>query len=376
MNHKQLEQVEKKAVKKRRFPIGWMLALLIPLIIVSSGLYAFSKLLYGFEFYSPVVELEKYVGMISEKDYAGAMAFIGLETSPFNRLEEYTAYFEKYYGETVETSVFTERKLRRTEDSRFYDLQINKKPVQEFKLTKAGETKLYFFNSWTVKFTGTIPTESVVIHTPPGVRITVNGTEVTADYKSEGSTFAVTSYERVKDDNKNIVSETYQVDGLIALSSVEAVTLAGEACEVTQLTDTDTTDDITSYLVTCPIPADQVEERKATAETIMKKYAEYIAKERSFGDLASVLYQNTGFYDEMKEFYNGWFTGHESFGYENLEFFGMESFDDTHCVVGVKFNYYVIKSGKRFDYDVKYYTYLLKVGDKWLLADISIKKKN
>ena len=364
--------VRGKALRRTRIHAGWILAVGIPLIIVLAGLFVFSKFLYGVEYYSPSVQLEKYVSLVSAGDYAGAMDFIGLKTTPFNRVEEYTAYFKDYYGGPVESSVFTERKLHRTEQSRFYDVQINKKAAQKFELTKTGEKRLFIFDSWKVKLVTAIPTKSVLIHTPPGVRILLNGTEVSDQYKLAESTYSPNYYKNVKDDNTKIKTQTYRIDGLVAISSVEAKTASGEKCEVSLLETETKTAGVPTYLAVLPIPADQVAGIKAITETITKKYAEFVAKDMSFEDFAPYLYKNTKLYTDLKEFYNGWFTGHQTYGFENVEFFGLQYFDDTHYAVGIKFKYFVTKSGQRYEYDVKYTVYLLKVGKLWLLADMSI----
>jgi len=371
MNHSNAGQEQGKSLHKKHIHTGWVLAVVIPLIMVSAGLFVLSKFLYGAEYYSPTVQLEKYVELLRTKDYTGAMDFVGLKTSPFNRVEEFAAYFKSYYGDSVESSVFTERKLHRTEQSRFYDVQINKKAAQKFKLTKTGEKKLIYFDSWKVEMETVIPAKTAVIQVPPGVKLTLNGTAVTADYKLAVSTYTPEYYKNVKDDKMKLNMDTYQIGGLVAISSIEAVTATGEACEVSLLKE-DKENNTSTNIVKLPIPADKVQELKSITETITKKYAEFVAKDVSFADLAPYLYQKTKLYDDLKEFYNGWFTGHQTYGFENVEFFSLQYFNDTHSAVGIKFKYFVTKSDKRYEYDVKYTAYLIKVGNSWLLADLSI----
>ncbi|MHB8963952.1 MAG: hypothetical protein ACYC5K_12460, partial [Saccharofermentanales bacterium] len=67
---------------KRRFHTGWLLAFIIPLLLVAGILYVISKLLYGVEYYSPTVKLEEYVEAISTKDYTKAMEILGVEETP------------------------------------------------------------------------------------------------------------------------------------------------------------------------------------------------------------------------------------------------------------------------------------------------------
>ena len=136
---------------KRRRHIGWVFAIVIPLVIVGAGLYTLSKFLYGFEYYSPTVPLENYMEMVRAKDYDAAMDFIGLKAESFNTMEAYELFFQNYYGDmTGKKYVFTERKLHRTEQSNFYDLQISKAVTQKFKLTRTGEKRLILFDTWKV----------------------------------------------------------------------------------------------------------------------------------------------------------------------------------------------------------------------------------
>ncbi len=353
---------------KRRFHAGWFFAFIIPLLLVAGILFVFSKFLYGVEYYSPTVELEKYVDAINTKDYPKAMEMLGIEPTSINGMEEYTSFFEKYYGAKIDKYVFVERKLQETDKDVFYDVRINK-TSNKFRLTKTGVKRMYWFDTWKLSMVDEFPESAVVIHTIPGITLTVNGKPVGSEYRLPESAYTLDYYKTIKDDKKNLTMESYQVSGLIAVSSVEAVNAEGGKCEVTLLDDKD---GVASYLVSAPIPASQEAELKASALEITKKYSLFIAKDITFSQLMPYLYQNTLFYDNLREFYNGWFTGHDSYGFEKTDYFGLEWFDDTHCKVGIEMNFYVFKGEKRFDYPIKYNVFLLKVGNKWLLADLSI----
>ena len=354
---------------KRRFHTGWLLAFVIPLLLVAGILFVISKLLYGVEYYSPTVELEKYVEAIRTKDYPRAMEMLGVGETPFNGSEEYAAFFEEYYGGKVEKYVFVERKLQETDKDVFYDVRINKTASDKFRLTKTGVKRLYVFDAWELSLVGELPTRSVVIHAIPGVKLTLNGVPVGIEYRLPEPGYTLDFYKTIKDDSRELAVESYRIDGLIAVSSLKARNDYGEECAVTLLEDKD---GVSSYLVNAPIPAAQAEELKAAALEITKKYSLFIAKDITFSQLTPYLYKNTLFYDNLREFYNGWFTGHDSNGFEKVDYFGMEWFDDTHCRIGIEMNFYVYKGEKRFDYPIKYNVFLLKVGNKWLLADLSI----
>jgi hypothetical protein len=354
---------------RRRFPIGWLLAIVLPLLVVAGMLFVFSQFLYGVEYYSPVVDLEEFVETVKAKDTAKIMEICDLKTDPFNRLDEYAAFFDEYYGAKVDHVVFVERKLQETGQDVFYDVRINKKTVQKFKLTKTGEKRLYLFDTWKLSLIDEIPRKSVVIHTVPGVALKVNGQPIGDGQRLSQTGYVIDEFDGIKDDAKNISYQSYQVDGLVHVSSIEAVADTGEICTLERLDDED---NVEHYVVRRPIPDAYVDELQAFTLTATKKYSEFVAKHITFSGLTPYLYQNTALYDNLREFYNGWFTGHDSYGFENTSYFGMEWYDDTHCRIGIEMNFYVYKSGKRFDYPIKYNVYLLKVGGKWLLADLSI----
>ncbi|MHB1454819.1 MAG: hypothetical protein ACYCYM_12820 [Saccharofermentanales bacterium] len=354
---------------KKRFHTGWLLAFAIPLLLVAGILFVFSKFLYGVEYYSPTVELEEYVQTLKSKDYVKALDILGIKTTPLNGIAEYTAFFDKYYGDKIENYVFVERKLQETDKDVFYDVSINRKVPQKFRLTKTGVKRMYWFDTWKLTLVDEFPMSTVVINTIPGVVLSVNGNAVGEEYLLPEPAYVLNYYKSVKDDSKNLPVVSYKISGLIGVSSIEAVSGTGEKCTVSLLEDKD---NVMSYLVKTPVPVSQEDGIKAAGLEITKKYSEFIAKDLTFSQLQPYLYKNTLFYDNLREFYNGWFTGHDSYGFENIRYFGLEWFDDKHCKVGIEMNYYVYKSEKRFDYPIKYNVYLLKVGNKWLLADLSI----
>jgi len=369
MNSKMKEPALKSNHHKKRIHAGWILAVMIPLIIVMAGLFAVSKYLYGVEYYSPTGPLEKYVELIRSKDYVKAMEFVGLKETPFNTVKEYENFFKTSYGDSVESFVFIERKLQRTEQNVFYDVRINKKESQKFKLTKTGEKKLIIFDTWNMELIQTIAIKTVVIEAPPDIVISLNGTVVPKDLLLPGSEYSLDYFKNVQDDKTNLTMSSYQIKDIVAISSIEAKTASGELCEVTLLEEKE---NISTYVVRKPIPKTQEDELKTLVEKITKKYSEFVAKDVGFSALSPYLYKNTKLYTDLKSFYNGWFTPHQSYGFEDVKFFDMQSFDETHCAVGIEFTYFVYKFDQRFDYPVKYNVYLIKIDNSWLVADLSI----
>ncbi len=354
---------------KKRIHGGWIAAILIPILIVSSLLFVFSKYLYGVEYYSPTVTLEKYIDYIRTSQYEKAMQMVGLKASNFNGTKEYGTYFKQLYGANISDMAFTERKLKRTNNSLFYDVRINNKITQNFKLTKTDVKKMYIFDTWNIELLSPLTFKTVIIRTLPGIDFTINGKSVGKEYILPVADYSIDNYKNVKDSNKNITVKTLKIPEIAVVSSIEALTSSGAKCKVDLLSDKN--QEIT-YSVKMPISESFSTEIKSAAEKITKKYTEYVQKETSFSKLSPMIYKNTKIYDDLRTFYNGWATPHDSQGFGEVKFFDLQYFDDNHTTVGVEFNYFVFKFGKRFDYTVNYHVYMLKVNGIWMLADLSI----
>ena len=356
--------------KRSRFSFGWFFAISIPLVIVIASLYLFSKLLYGFEYYSPAVTVEDYFELIRNDQYEQAMDMVGIEGDQLNDRSRMIAYFKDLYGDKIESVAYAERKLQRTEDKVYIDAYINGKTTQKFVLTKTGEKRMRFFDTWTLALVDDIPKTSVTIHIPVGISLKVNGIDIGESHRVEPAGYVIDKYKNLKDDNKFIETRTYKVGDLMKGFEIEAVSDDGEACELVAQDEDE--DGGAVYIVKRSIPESQLQEMKAVAENITKRYSEFVANDIKFHNFAPYVYQNSKLYDDLKEFYNAWFTPHDDYGFEEVSFFDIEAYDDTHYTLGVEFVYYVHRFNKRFDYPVRYHVYLLKVGDKWMLAELSI----
>ena len=278
--------------------------------------------------------------------------------------------YKDLYGDTIDSVAYAERKLQRTERNVYIDAYINGKTTQKFVLTSTGEKRMRFFDTWTLAIVDEIPETSVTIHTPSGISLKVNGELLDDTYRVEPPGYVIDKYMNLKDDNKNIKTRTYKVDGLIKGFEVEAISDDGERCELILQEEDDETGSV--YLVKRNIPAAELQQMKDIAENITKRYSEFVANDIKFHNFAPYVYKQSKLYDDLAEFYNAWFTPHDDYGFEEVSFFDIEAYDDTHYTLGVEFVYYVHRFNKRFDYPVRYHVYLLKTGDKWLLAELSI----
>jgi hypothetical protein len=353
----------------KRPPFGYLFAIGIPLVLVFTLLLVFSRFLYGLEYYSPTVRVEEYFDLIRTGQYEQAMETLHIEEDALNRSGQYVEYFKSIYGEEIRTVSYAERKLQRTEENVYIDAYINGKTTQKFVLTKTGQKKLNFFDIWDIALAEPIPRISVTVHIPTGVRFYVNEVLVDEAYQTDQQVYVIDKYKNVKDDRATVETRSYRIHDLLEGFTLSAETSSGEICEIVLMEEEDAEK---TYVVKRPIPETELPTMKKIAETITKKYSEFVANDIKFYQFTPYLYKNSKLYDDLREFYNAWFTPHDAYGFEEVSFFDIEAYDDTHYTLGVEFIYYVHRFNKRFDYHVRYHVYLLKVDDQWLLAELSI----
>ncbi|GEM_PF-1074756 len=354
-----------KANKKSKAPLLYLIfGFILPLLAVSiffTGLYGY---LYGYENYNSEVFLNKYLELIKADNYKEIMKYNDIKTDKFNTEKEFSMYMNKEYGEKHDIAIIMKESSLSTENEEFYKVQFNGKAIKQFKLIKTGEKKLRYFSEWRVEKPETnVYAESVKIFAPIGVDIYVN--EVLLDKENLSSEEEIfPHYKGIKDKSHNHPKLVcYKVDELMAVSSVYAKRKDGRLCDVALDNDV--------YKVTSGIPSNDLGELEQFAEDFAKQYAAFIAMDAKFSDLKQSIYQDTEFYDTLKEFYNGWYPEHDSYGYENVKSENMMWYDENHASVQVKFNHFVTSPKyKRRDYPVAYEIYFVKIDGKWLVAEL------
>lgn len=354
-----------KANKKSKAPLLYLIfGFILPLIAVSiffTGLYGY---LYGYENYNSEVFLNQYLELIKTDNYKEIMEYNGIKTDKFNTEKEFSMYISKEYGEKHDSTIIMKESSLSTGNEEFYRVQFNGKAIKQFKLIKTGEKKLRYFSEWRVEKPETnVYTESAKIFAPVGVDVYVN--EVLLDEENLSSEEEIfPHYKGIKDKNhKHPKLICYEVDELMAVSSVYAKRKDGKLCDIAL--------DDNVYKVTSGVPANDLDELSQLAEDFAKQYAAFIAMDAKFSDLKKSIYQDTEFYDTLKEFYNGWYPEHDSYGYENVKSENMMWYDENHASIQVKFNHFVMHPKyKRRDYPVAYEIYFVKVDGKWLVAEL------
>ena len=358
------EDVKIKTEKRRRPVLYLIFGLILPLILVSvyfTGLYIY---LYGFENYNSEVYLNKYIDMIKADEYEKIMRYNGIAEDRFNTKREFSMYINREYGAKHDRAIIVKELSLSTENDHFYKVQFNGKKIKQFKVSKTGEKKLNYFDTWRVNPPEQNPyTESVKICAPIGIDVFLNEALLTEEHLTSKEE-KYPHYKSIKDENYNHPKLVcYEVDNLMAVSSVQAKRKDGGLCHIAVNKD--------SYRVTANISPQDLKELKPFAENFAKKYAAFIAEDAKFSDLSEHIYKNTEFYDTLREFYNGWFPVHSGFGYEDVKTDNMLWYDENHASIQVKFNYYITYGdNKKRDYPVAYEIYFAKIDGKWLVADV------
>lgn len=351
--------------KKSKAPIFYVIfGFILPLIIVSvyfTGLYGY---LYGFENYNSEVFLKEYLELIKADDYDKIMEYNGIKTNEFNTEKEFSMYIKREYGEEHDDYVIAKESSLTTENEEFYKVQFNGNRIKQFKLSKTGEKKLRYFDTWKVDSPeNSVYKDNVKIFAPVGINVYVNDVLLDENYRSVEEKI-LTEYSGMKDENyqhPKLVS--YEVNNLMAISSVYAKRKDGVPCNISLNTH--------AYLATPNGSPDEIEELKHFTESFALQYAEFIGMDAKFSDLSEHIYKDTRFYDTLKEFYNGWFPEHDGYGHENLEVGSMSWYDENHASVQIKFDYFVTHPKyKRKDYPVAYEIFFAKIDGKWLVIDL------
>ena len=360
--YNEIEDVDK--IKKGKPKYFLIFGIVVPLIIITLyfiGMYVF---LYGFENYNSEVYLNEYIDLIKNKEYEKIMKINNIQEDKFNTSKEFATYIDKEYGNDIDKIVVVKNTTSSNENDEYYKVQFDNKNIKEYKLSKTYEKKLLIFNTWAIqKPEQNIYTESVKIYCPIGVEIYLNGSLVTDEYLTNEE-FIFTEFSGIKDEAyKHPKLICYEINNLISISSLQAKQRDDSLCEI-----------ITEkgyYKVTANIPKKEEEILKPLAEEVSKKYAAFIAEDCTFSEISTYIYKNTEFYDTLKEFYNGWFPEHSTFGYENIEFNNLLWYDENHSSMQVKFNFFITYgNNKTRDYSVAYEIYFVKIDGEWKVINI------
>lgn len=104
-----------------------------------------------------------------------------------------------------------------------------------------------------------------------------------------------------------------------------------------------------------------------------QKYANYISNDAKFEEVRPFLLQGTVFYNQLSQFYNGWYIEHDSVAVRNLQLADWEQLGDEVYSCGVTFDYIVKKGWREHVYPSSYRVVLLqKEGEQPLILDIQV----
>lgn len=368
----QNEVVESKRTdkKKKRRRRRWIVCgFVLPTVLFVLFMVFLYKFLYGLENYSVEAYLQRYLNLIESKDYDAVMDYEGIKLEGFNRREEFITFMSLKYGDDPQNIRYVKRITAGDDDTVCFGVQPEGGKVVEVKLEKTGVKMMRLFDEWkVVPDANGMYDETATIYCPPGVKIYLNGAEVTDEYLVPYKYREVGQYSVVKDEGYSAPRLIcYEVDGLMAVSSVEVEGPSGVDCTVIK-----NDDEGAVYEVSAALKGQEAESFKALAWEVAKTYADFINEDARRADINEYLYENTEFYDALQDFDNYWFPIHDDSGHEgDIIYSELNWYDENHRSLNIKTTYYVTNNGKKKQYPIDYTVYFMRVNDEWKVTSIS-----
>lgn len=278
-------------------------------VLATLGLWFFYNHLQGYEATTPATALDTYMQWIRDGDYEAIYASSDFEETILNTKDEFIKYMERLYEGDLSTLAAREKTV--SEDSsaterKDYSLYVEGKRVCGLTLLKNpewGET------AWS--YVTEIQYQPITsIYTSDDMRVTINGVDLSL--LNLPSTPAQTTVLGGADDPDALpLVYCYTVENLLNPPTIEALTLSGDVCNVVQ------TDDA-AYHVYCPVTDALRTEHEELAKNTAFKYAEFVARDAERSDILKLIYKGSNLYDTIQNFSNHWFTGHDTYKFEDV----------------------------------------------------------
>lgn len=275
------------------------------IVLATVGLWFFYNYLKAFESATPTSALNTYIQWITDRDYEAIYETSDFEETILNTKDEFIKYLERLYKGDVSTLTARE-KSGSSEERREYSLYIEGERVCGLTLLKNpewGETAWNYVTEIQYQ-----PTTS--IYASDDMRITVNGVDLSL--LNLPSTPAQTTVLGGADDAEALPPVScYTVERLLNPPMIEALTLSGEACTVTK------TEEASYHIFRPAVDALQAEHEELAKKTAFK-YAEFVARDATRAELLKFVYKDSALYDTIWNFSNHWFTGHDSYKFNDV----------------------------------------------------------
>jgi|GEM_PF-4569306 len=359
---KKARYAKKKPDKKRSF-FKWGLlgfgALNIVIIIAAfSFLWGYLE---EYEASRPRTAVEEYLVLLQQKDYPAAFSKASFEKNEFLDEGVMTRHIERTLGEDLSHAIVTEVAGYENTDERKCDIVVDRKKLRVH-LKNSGRKSRHNFPVWEMSLESP-PSQKLTVTAPAQAKIMMNGKELPERFRKPETT-PVASFSTLKNPALAPRTAFYEVNGLFEQPEITA-TLDGVPAQVTT--------DGTTVTVSATPPENTLNSYQKLAEDAAKVYAAFITKDNSFTGYKKYLHTETTYYDEVKGFYNGWYSDHEKNGYENIKHGKTESYGESAFTAEISFDYFIMRNGKKSVFPSSYVLSFLKKDGKMLLVNLEVK---
>ncbi len=346
----------KKRKKRKNFWRFWRRYTFFSLALTALALLGLWQLLEQYEATRPATVAREMAAALSLGQLDSLEpALAGQQTSFADAAALETALRDRLQGAQIDS--------RSDPDSQgSYLLTADGQPFVQITLEPEGKKGLLGLQKWKAGSTRLLwqLTEEYTITAPRQASVTLNGQLLAPE---EGQTTQLEGYKGLPEGMAapELVCWTVQTVGQPQLqASMEG---SGE-CRV----------EWQDKAATVYLPASEELQQQVTplAQEVSQLYARFITQDASFTQLAAYLVKGTEFYTSLTQFYNGWYTTHDSYKFENLEISDFQMYSSDHLSCRAKFDYSVYRGSLQYDFPSTYILYCQRTDSGWKLANLAI----
>ncbi len=329
------------------------------LAVAAIGFWFFYKYLERYEAATPNAALNTYMQWVREGDFESIYAISDFDETILNTKAEFLKYLSRLYTGNTDTLSVRE-KVTSTDERKDYSLYMDGKRICGLTLLKNpewGETAWSYITEINYQ-------PPVKIYASSNARISVNGVDLSLlNLPAKPAQEQVLG--GVKDADKIPLVNEYIIENLLNPPTIEALALSGDVCTVSQT-------DENSYHIFSPVSDEMRAEREELAKNMAFKYAEFVARDASRAEVLQQVYSGSDLYGTIRNFSNHWFTGHDSYTFNDVKISGYTQYTDSDFSCDVSFQpvykrkNHVIKSTP-----FKCRLTFVQIDGKWMLLTLS-----
>ena len=267
-----------------------------------------------------------------------------------NAKEDYIATLKDIYA-NADTSRIEFAPAEEGENT--YNLVYNHKYLATLKLLQAAD------GTWKAStvFAGN---NDYVVEAPAGLKISVNGIELTDEYLLEKNVTA-SNFLGLHDKTNAPKVDRYELTNLLAKPVIKVVGETGYT----------TLDDVLSNTIFVGRDAQSADLARVFIDDI-KVCAQFPAQESGLGAVAAVSITNSDWYDRIRTMQNNWFTSHGTSRFSNETARNIIQQSDDTMVGYVTFDYYASNGEVSRTWNSGFQVTFMKQGGIWKIAGMAV----